>query len=99
MANEPTVPQWLCTCCYVLLVNGDACMYCCDLKDLLSQFEGMHVTSGMLFKEHSCGRERGEKVEECDCEEISFSWSACDGCGANYGGARYAATGWIQVNA
>ena len=33
---------------------------------------------------------------ECECEQTTFSWSACDVCGSNLGGARDAVVFWIQ---
>jgi hypothetical protein len=33
---------------------------------------------------------------ECECEQQSFSWSACDTCGSSLGGHRHAVTFWIQ---
>jgi hypothetical protein len=91
--EEPTTVQWVCTCCYVLHVNGDACQ-CCDPDDLMKLFGDMEVTSGMLDHSDECER---ETVGECDCETTTFSWSACDGCGSNLGGERHAVTGWIPV--
>ncbi len=106
---SPTVPQWICTHCFIHLVNGD----CTDVMHAdpdasenacgqdgttpLSEFGDMHVTPGMLSEEHSEGNAFAHNShEECDCETISFSWSACDGCGSNLGGERYAVTGWIK---
>ena len=33
---------------------------------------------------------------ECECEQTTFSWSACDVCGSNLGGARDAVVFWPQ---
>jgi hypothetical protein len=57
----------------------------------------MDVTPGMLDSEHSCGREDGKEVDECDCEQNPFSTSACDGCGSPFHGAREAVTGWLAA--
>lgn len=97
--EEPTVPQWICTHCFIHLVNGD-----CTEPDTcppdpwkpdegpLHLFGDMHVTPGMLSEYHddSCDGD-----ESCGCEENTFSWSACDGCGRNLGGTRHAVTGWV----
>ncbi len=111
MSNEsPTSPQWICTHCFIHLVNGD----CTDVLYAepdsteeqcganytipMSEFGDMHVTPGMLFSEHQCGKEAMQDVHpdfECDCETTTFSWSACDGCGINLGGERHAVTGWV----
>jgi hypothetical protein len=32
---------------------------------------------------------------ECECERNTFSWSACDVCGSNLGGARDAVVFWF----
>jgi hypothetical protein len=53
---------------------------------MLADFE---VTMGMDREEHECGG-----AEECDCEVRSFSMSACEGCGSDLGGERYAMTIW-----
>ena len=102
-SEQPTSPQWVCLHCFIHLVNGDCTEpdTCTpgseDENDPLHEFGGMHVTSGMLPEHHECGRENGEGVDECDCEEQSFSWSACDGCGSNLGGERHAVTGWVAA--
>lgn len=104
MNNEqPTTPQRICIHCYTHLVNGDCTETdtCTpdsgDENDPLHLFGDMHVTPGMFNGEHSCGREDGKDVDECDCERDTFSWSACDGCGDNSGGEREAVTGWVAV--
>lgn len=33
---------------------------------------------------------------ECECEQTTFSWSPCDVCRSNLGGARDAIVFWIQ---
>ena len=90
---EPTITQWVCTCCFVLHCNGDVCE-CCNPDDLLKYFAGFEPTAGMLREEHAEGC---NPEDECDCETINFSWSRCDGCGGNLGGERHAMTGWIPV--
>lgn len=113
MRNEqPTTPQWICTHCFIHLVNGD----CTDVLYAepdsteeqcganytipMHMFGDMHVTMGMLYSEHTeeCqDAQRGKAYEgECDCEANNFSWSACDGCGSNLGGKRHAVTGWYR---
>jgi hypothetical protein len=52
------------------------------------------LTSGMLAEHHGCGRERGEEIDECECETDSFSRSSCDGCGSHLAGTRHALTLW-----
>lgn len=107
MKEQPTTPMWVCVHCFIHLVNGD----CTDVlyadpdapEDAcgeggttpLSQFEGMHVTSGLLDDRHCCLDDSGERVEECDCETKTFSWSSCNGCSSSLGGERRAVTGWV----
>lgn len=31
-----------------------------------------------------------------ECEVVTFSWSACDGCGSTLGGERHAFTYWTE---
>jgi hypothetical protein len=45
-----------------------------------------HVTLGMLREDHSCPG----GTEECDCEVIPFSGSACDVCATRLAGERHA---------
>lgn len=104
MNEEPTTRQWVCQHCMFHLVNGDCTEpdTCTpgsgDGNDPMHLFGSMHVTPGMLSEYHECGRQDGEDVDECDCEEQwFFSWSSCDGCGSLMGGERYAVTGWIPI--
>lgn len=55
----------------------------------------VEVTSGMLFEHHECGRENGEDIGECECEQVTFSWAHCDGCGSTLAGAREYMTIWL----
>lgn len=92
--EEATVPQWVCTHCFIHLVNDDCTESdtCTpgsgDENDPMRLLAGMDVTPGMLWEHH-----------ECDCETNPFSWLACDGYGSNLGGVREAATGWVPVAA
>jgi len=89
---------WVCVDCYVLHCNGDISPDCPNPDDLLSRFDrlGITVTAGILFAEHECGRTDGDwSPDECECEERTFNWSSCDGCGSPLGGSRYAMTGWV----
>ena len=33
---------------------------------------------------------------ECECEQLTFAWSPCEGCGSTLGGAREAMTWWTS---
>lgn len=104
MRDLPTTPQWVCEHCYVHLVNGDCTEpdTCCNgqpHRTPLALFVApMYVTPGILSSEHADGCPNRNDYRtysvECDCETHTFSWTACDGCGSNLGGSRYAVTGW-----
>jgi hypothetical protein len=48
--------------------------------------EGVHPAMGGEHREICTpeGREEG-----CDCGDLGFSWSPCEGCGSGLGGDRY----------
>lgn len=100
--NKATV--WVCTCCMLTHANGE----CCELEhgvvddtmplELLDRCE---IAMGMDYEEHSaqCLRHPSNVAPVphdyvCDCDTNPFSWSACEGCGSNLGGERYAMTIW-----
>jgi hypothetical protein len=39
---------------------------------------------------------RSDLGGECECEQTTFSWSQCDVCGSNLGGAREAVVFWPE---
>lgn len=98
MTREATTTQWVCTHCFIHMVNGD----CTEtdtcgtgvIPEPMHLFGNMEVTPGSL--DHECRDEGGELADECECERQSFTWSACDGCGDPCGGERHAVTGWIE---
>lgn len=55
----------------------------------------VEATTGMLQEEHE-GEDCGPDVE-CSCEEVSFSWRSCEGCGSPLGGTRHALTIWTDA--
>jgi hypothetical protein len=57
----------------------------------------MDVSMGRLSEEHQCGIEDGEEIDDCDCDEMPFSWAPCDGCGSALGGRRHAYTFWCTT--
>lgn len=89
-----------CTDCLILLANGetDPSWTEAETAEYLQRVErcsaGTEVTLGMLASEHSCQDASGQIADECDCEQLGFSWSACDVCGSNLGGDREAVTFW-----
>jgi hypothetical protein len=88
---------WVCIDCLLHHANGE-CGSCSDLygphdEEPLSAIEAPYtVAMGMAYEEHSCGRENGEHVEECDCETNTYSTSQCEGCGSYLHGERHAMT-------
>lgn len=87
---------WVCTDCMMEHATGN------DGRDPSIPFDReplsrlgdvRDVTLGMPYSGHDCPiaeRENGE----CECESVSFSWSACEGCGSRLGGERHAMTWW-----
>lgn len=80
----------VCTCC-LMAHAADGCGDFDHDREPLSKIEPPYtVTLGMIAEEHGehCHR------EECECEQLGFSWSSCDGCGSPLGGDRHAMTLW-----
>jgi hypothetical protein len=48
--------------------------------------EGTHPAMG---GEHNERCTPADREEGCDCENLGFSWSRCEGCGSTLGGDRY----------
>lgn len=71
-------------------------------REPLSLLKGMEISLGMSRDEHECQDEAGltafERDEDCDCENTTFSWSACEGCGCTLGGSRHALTVWGEAD-
>lgn len=46
------------------------------------------VTAGLTWDEHSCGDAEANFRDgiECECEQIEFTWSDCEGCGSTLAG-------------
>lgn len=51
------------------------------------------VTVGALCEE---GHDHTSEEHAEGCEERSFSWSSCEGCGSTLGGSRHAFTCWTR---
>lgn len=85
---------WVCTDCYFAhhgIENDD---YTPD-EIPWNRWEGdpAEITSGMMRAEHDS---ECDPENECECEQQTFSWSQCDGCGSMLGGAREAFTYWTS---
>jgi hypothetical protein len=100
-----TVVIWVCTCCMLCEANGECCAddtHGGDSREPLSAIgPGDSITLGMGRDEHDeqCQTytTHGAPASdyECDCENRSFSWSTCEGCGSHLGGERHAMTLWL----
>lgn len=87
---------WVCQCCALLHANGECCtneQHGGDGQQPLSAIEApFTLAMGMASEEHSCGRENGEDVPECDCERDTYTTWQCEGCGSYLHGERHAMT-------
>lgn len=92
---------WVCLDCALHEANGE-CGGCHDdghEEEPLSLVAGLDLSMGLSREEHAedCeNRIEGEWRGECDCEEVSFSTSQCEGCGSYMHGQRYAMTLFSQ---
>jgi hypothetical protein len=90
---------WACVDCTMRVGNGELPEWMS--KDELDEYEhnveitsGMYsVELGMAAEDHECGAADFADAE-CGCEQVTFTWSACDVCGSRLGGERYAVTFW-----
>lgn len=93
---------WACTDCIMLVANGetppemneeDTAEY---LAEIDRRADGFHVGYGGEHEEDCPNMEDGQwkGTTDCYCETIEFSWSQCDVCGSNLGGARHAVHFW-----
>lgn len=89
-----TYTLWVCDDCLVLAANGERSESSCGCNDPhrpLSRVSGT-VSPGLALSECGCSDWDTERHQEC--EQISFAWSSCDGCGCPLGGPRYALAEW-----
>jgi len=95
---------WVCQCCALSHANGECCADDTHGGDGIAPWSLVDdarysVTAGLLWEEHheECpNHQAGEWVDECDCEDLGFSWSSCDGCGSTLGGTRRAHALWRE---
>lgn len=83
---------WVCVDCYLTHHGYDEheLGYKPDSEPWALWTEVADITSG-----GACDCPEGED-EDLECDHVTFSWIACDGCGSTLGGAREAMTYWIQ---
>lgn len=100
---EQHATLWICTDCLILHANGDYPDFLDVGVDRVLEvkaqrgIEGGHLTLGMMKDEHECDYEVDWSAGHCECEDRSFSWSACDACLTRLGGSRHAATYWWKA--
>lgn len=98
MKYEPSVTQWFCSDCTQAAMYAEHADRPEDLPEVLSALpEGWHAIMGKPSEDHSCGREDGEQVDECDCESANYMTQGCDGCNDGLHGKKYAFTLWVPV--
>jgi hypothetical protein len=100
--SEIVCSGWACQDCLMLLTNGTTPPEL-DEQEAEDRLNAIEITSGtysitlgLPSEAHECGRQNGDEVDECECERVSFTWSACDVCGGNLGGSRDAVTFWTR---
>lgn len=99
-----TYTLWVCTDCHFAYHEGDYTPTedatpwgLLDLSDGTPPLLMRGIYSGLLNSEHAedCARRTDDDAEcsfDGECEHMTFSWSACDGCGSRLGGDRHAYT-------
>lgn len=107
MKELPSVTQWACQCCTLVMANRECCdsdSHGGDGKEPLSDIPyGAHTTLGMHAEDHdrTCANWQDDyeyrPMVECDCDRMSFSWRSCDACGSNLGGSRHAFVVWTPA--
>jgi hypothetical protein len=106
VARETHDTLWVCVDCYLdsqgMLDPKEA--ESADPPTLALVDDGAELTAGLIAEEHDdeCPVWLGDPDRpdvpvagaECECERITFTWSACHGCGSTLGGSREALTVW-----
>lgn len=85
----------VCVDCLHAHANGEPVSETPDREPLSLIGPGESVALGMDWSEHTedCpNRAAGQHIDDCECEQLGFSWSACHGCSSALGGDRYAMT-------
>lgn len=93
MTSTAITSLWVCLDC--LMAHEDPCGladsgHLPDREPLGLIDPGHSVTSGLLASDHA----EDCLGEECDCEEVTFTYMPCEGCGSTLAGSRYALTLW-----
>lgn len=101
MTETKSSTVWVCYDCLATDVNGEASDdpdYEPDREPWSLWDDTSTVYLGLIDSEHAedCPRHQGDKMYlDCSCEEVEFSWTACEGCGSRLGGTRHAYTHFV----
>jgi hypothetical protein len=92
--NHATV--WVCVDCYLTHhgYSRDELGHAPSHEPLSGLSDVEHVSAGLMWAEHECGRESWDDGDECECEHVTFSKTPCEGCGSPLAGSREALTIW-----
>lgn len=85
--TDDTYSGWCCTNCAMLIANGEP-----PITDPATG-EDMSEAGTAAWLEGFAARNAGIHWAIGD-DEQPFSWSSCDTCGSNLGGARHEVHGW-----
>lgn len=93
MTTTTSTTIWVCLDCYFAHHGyGDGELgYTPDREPLSLIGDSARVFSGMTWDEHECDPVERES-NGCECDEMTFSWHPCQGCGSTLGGSRHALT-------
>lgn len=99
----------LCVCCMLSVANGECCETHAETPApyLLADDPTVeNVSLGILFSEHTCGRDaatveedfrNGTGPDDCGCEREDFSSRPCGMCGDTLAGERYFGKVWHRA--
>ena len=86
---------WFCYDCTALEVNGTMPE---DIDPTEPAPLALWADEPMGTLSYGMGRDEHnpecDPDDDCECEQITFSWSRCEGCGSTLGGSRHAFTYW-----
>lgn len=88
-----------CVDCLILLANGETSPDWTEEEtaEYLARVASRNPPGSVtLGGDHSCRDSEGNIADDCECEQLGFSWQSCDVCGSNLGGDRHAVTFWTD---
>lgn len=93
--NQGTV--WVCVDCYVAHHYGVTLQGRLDGAPIkgavMSLLVDYDITDGLVADQHECSAVE-LALGECQCGELNFSKTPCEGCGSTLAGSREALTLW-----